>query len=125
MRTIEKKKMGRPTNDPKSNRVSFRLSEEDIEKINFCTEKTGKSKTDIIRNGINEIYEKIKEQESGGLMKIEKKKMGRPTNNPKTKPRQVRLDEECNLILEQYCKKKDVSKAEAIRRGIKKLKEEM
>lgn len=51
--------------------------------------------------------------------------MGRPTNNPKTKPRQVRLDEECNLILEEYCKKKDISKAEAIRRGIKKLKEEM
>lgn len=61
MRTIEKKKMGRPTNDPKSYRVSFRLSEEDVEKINFCTEKTGKSKTDIIRNGISEIYNKIKE----------------------------------------------------------------
>lgn len=52
--------MGRPTNDPKSYRVSFRLSEEDVEKINFCTEKTGKSKTDIIRNGISEIYNKIK-----------------------------------------------------------------
>lgn len=58
---IEKKKMGRPTNNPKSYRVSFRLSEEDIEKINFCTEKTGKSKTDIIRDGIKEIYDKIKE----------------------------------------------------------------
>lgn len=58
---IEKKKLGRPTNNPKSHRVSFRLSEEDIEKINFCTEKTGKSKTDIIRNGISEIYNKIKE----------------------------------------------------------------
>lgn len=53
--------MGRPTNNPKSYRVSFRLSEEDIEKINFCTERTGKSKTDIIREGIKEIYDKIKE----------------------------------------------------------------
>lgn len=59
------------------------------------------------------------------MIEIEKKKIGRPTNNPKTKPRQVRLDEECNLILDEYCKKNDVSKAEAIRRGIKKLKEEI
>lgn len=49
------------------------------------------------------------------------KKAGRPTSNPKSKPRQVRLDEECNTILEQYCKQEDISHAEGIRRGIKKL----
>ena len=50
------------------------------------------------------------------------KKTGRPTNNPKTNPRQVRLDVECNEILENYCKLASVSIAEGIRRGIKKLK---
>lgn len=50
------------------------------------------------------------------------KKAGRPTDNPKAKPRQVRLDEECNMILEQYCNQEKISKAEGIRRGIKKLR---
>lgn len=53
---------------------------------------------------------------------MEKKKMGRPTNNPKSKPRQVRLDEECNEILSKYCEQENISYAEGIRRGIKKLK---
>lgn len=61
MRTIEeKKKMGRPTTDaPKSYRESFRLSEEDMNKIRFCMEKAGMSKTDVIRAGIDAVYEKM------------------------------------------------------------------
>lgn len=35
----------------------------------------------------------------------------------------VRLDGETSKILTNYCKKEDVDKAEAIRRGIKKLEE--
>lgn len=50
------------------------------------------------------------------------KKVGRPTSNPKSKPRQVRLDEECKDILDRYCKQESISEAEGIRRGIKKLK---
>lgn len=50
------------------------------------------------------------------------KKVGRPTSNPKSTPRQVRLDMECKGILEQYCKQEEISEAEGIRRGIKKLK---
>lgn len=50
------------------------------------------------------------------------KKAGRPTSNPKTKPRQVRLDEECSDILKRYCKQESISESEGIRRGIKKLK---
>lgn len=60
VRKVEKKKMGRPTDAPKSYRESFRLSEEDMSKIRFCMEKTGMSKTDIIRAGIDAIYQKIK-----------------------------------------------------------------
>lgn len=49
------------------------------------------------------------------------KKAGRPTNSPKTKPRQVRLDEESSSILEQYCEQEKIPHSEGIRRGIKKL----
>lgn len=53
------------------------------------------------------------------------KKLGRPTSNPKNKPRQIRLDEECNIILEKYCSQEDITHAEGIRRGIKKLKDDI
>lgn len=49
------------------------------------------------------------------------KKLGRPTDNPKSKPIHVRLDSECENILERYCEQEGVKKTEAIRRGIKKL----
>lgn len=46
------------------------------------------------------------------------KKLGRPTENPKSKPIHVRLDEKCYMILEQYIQQENISRAEAIRRGI-------
>lgn len=53
------------------------------------------------------------------------KKMGRPTDNPKGKQIGVRLDEESEQILEIYCKQENVGTAEATRRGIKKLKDDI
>jgi len=51
------------------------------------------------------------------------KKIGRPTENPKKADRiTVRLDEESNKILQKYCEKENIDKAEGIRRGIKCLK---
>ena len=55
----------------------------------------------------------------------EKKKLGRPTDNPKGTSVHVRLDEECRITLEKYCQQKNVTKMEATRRGIKKLKEDL
>lgn len=49
------------------------------------------------------------------------RKAGRPTDSPKAKPRQVRLDEESSMILERYCLQENISHSEGIRRGIKKL----
>ncbi len=46
---------------------------------------------------------------------------GRPTENPKTERITVRLDDESKAILEGYCRREQVDKAEAIRRGIKRL----
>lgn len=56
---------------------------------------------------------------------MSEKKMGRPTNNPKTERITVRLDEESSEILDQYCRQENAERAEAIRRGIKKLKDDI
>ncbi len=50
-------------------------------------------------------------------------KMGRPTDNPKEYRITVRLDNECSEILKEYCDENKVKKGEAIRIGIKKLKD--
>lgn len=51
-------------------------------------------------------------------------RMGRPpTDNPKSERITVRLDSECSRILHEYCKKNEKDRAEAIRDGIRKLKE--
>lgn len=52
-------------------------------------------------------------------------KRGRPTNNPKPYRIAVKLDEESNNILKEYCEQEDVNKMEAARRGIKKLKADL
>ncbi len=46
---------------------------------------------------------------------------GRPTDNKKGSPIHVRLDDKTVEILDKYIKQENVSKAEAIRRGIAKL----
>lgn len=49
-------------------------------------------------------------------------KVGRPTDNPKEERITVRLDAECSNILNDYCKRNNVSKTDAVRIGIRKLK---
>lgn len=50
---------------------------------------------------------------------------GRPTSNPKEECLTVRIDKECSEILTSYCEKNGVNKGEAIRTGIKKLKDDI
>jgi len=52
-------------------------------------------------------------------------KTGRPTDNPKGNPIHIRLDDECNSILEKYCEQTKLSRAGAIRIGIKKLESDI
>jgi predicted DNA-binding protein len=54
---------GRPTNDPKKLNTRIRLSESDQEKLNFCCTILGFPKSEIIRQGINEMYIKALEKE--------------------------------------------------------------
>lgn len=52
---------------------------------------------------------------------MDKKKMGRPTDNPKPYKIGVKLDQESKDILDAYCAQEAVSVMEAARRGIKRL----
>ena len=54
------KKMGRPTDNPKSHKAVFRISEKEILMLDYCAEKTGRSRADIVREGIAIVYESLK-----------------------------------------------------------------
>lgn len=52
-----------------------------------------------------------------------KKSVGRPkSKNPKSESIHVRIDEKCIQILQDYCEREHITKAEGIRRGILLLK---
>lgn len=53
---------GRPTDDPKKERVGFRLSDEETKMLAYCCEVLGLSKTEVIRQGIKEMYKKSLEK---------------------------------------------------------------
>lgn len=54
-----KKKMGRPTDNPKQLSTRIRLSDTDVRRLEFCSQKTGKTKSEIIRMGIEKVYEEL------------------------------------------------------------------
>ncbi|MEL7658147.1 MAG: hypothetical protein AAGU75_19815 [Bacillota bacterium] len=53
------------------------------------------------------------------------KKMGRPTDNPKPHQVTVKFDDECKEIIDKYSKQENISKMEAVRRGVQKLKDDL
>lgn len=57
---VEKKKMGRPTQNPKTIVKRARISIEDAEKLKESAEKMDKTESEILRLGISEIYNKLK-----------------------------------------------------------------
>ena len=52
-------------------------------------------------------------------------KMGRPTDNPKKRCFNVRLDDRCERIVKEYAEQEEISRTEAVRRGIVKLESEI
>ena len=51
----------------------------------------------------------------------DKKKMGRPTNDPKDVKLTVRVNKATNEILEKHCKENNISKVEGVREAINRL----
>lgn len=56
---MAEKKLGRPRGSANPYRESFRLSQEDINKIHACMDAEGISKTDAIRKGIDLAYHQL------------------------------------------------------------------
>lgn len=56
------KKMGRSTSDPKNSTYKLRISDTDNEKLNFCCEKLNKSKADVLRLGLEKVYQELKNE---------------------------------------------------------------
>ena len=52
-------------------------------------------------------------------------KTGRPTDNPKCYKITVRLDDSSVRIMNAYCQQENIERAEAVRRGLKKLESEI
>lgn len=59
------------------------------------------------------------------MISVEKKKMGRPTNNPRPNKLSIRISDEDKKTLEDYCETENVNKTEAISRGIKRLRSDL
>ena len=51
---------GRPTNEPKKHETRIRMSDKDIEMLEYCCEVTGKTKAEVIRFGIKKDYTELK-----------------------------------------------------------------
>lgn len=53
---------GRPIKDGqrKEERITFRATDKDSEKIEFCCRETGLSKSEVIRKGVDNLFEQLK-----------------------------------------------------------------
>ena len=53
---VKKKKLGRPTTNPKTTRLEIRLSESESNLLDECVRRTGKDRTAVIVKGIAMVY---------------------------------------------------------------------
>lgn len=52
---------GRPTDERKDQTVRLRMSPSETEILDYCCEKTGMTRSEVLRLGIQKVYEGIKE----------------------------------------------------------------
>lgn len=50
------KKIGRPTDSPATNQLRIRLTDNELNKLNACSESLGINKSDIVRKGIDLVF---------------------------------------------------------------------
>ena len=55
-----KKKMGRPTENPKNIQTRIRMTEEEAKKLEYCAKEKNMTKTDVIILGIEKVYTELK-----------------------------------------------------------------
>lgn len=59
----EKSLMGRPTKDPKVHQARIRMTNGEWAMLDYCAKELKKTKTDVVAEGIKNIYKEIKEME--------------------------------------------------------------
>ncbi|MGE6664469.1 CopG family transcriptional regulator [Paenibacillus xylanexedens] len=58
---MSSKKMGRPLSDnPKSELIRVRADQAILSKLDACTEKLNTTRSDVIRKGIEKIYDELR-----------------------------------------------------------------
>jgi predicted DNA-binding protein len=51
---------GRPKiENPRKNNTRIRMTDDEVKMLEFCAKKTGKTKTDIVIDGIQRIYNEL------------------------------------------------------------------
>ncbi|RGE72627.1 hypothetical protein [Eisenbergiella massiliensis] len=50
-----------PKEDARENQYRLRMSDEELRKLEICCKKTGLSKAEVIRKGIEKVYEETNE----------------------------------------------------------------
>lgn len=63
MRRIEKKKMGRPTTNPRTGQINVRLSDKELALLNECAERMGTTRANVIVRGIETVHRELEEAE--------------------------------------------------------------
>lgn len=56
---VEKKKMGRPTDNPRTKKIGFRMSEMEIEDIQKCADAMNTQRVNAVVEGIRLLKEKL------------------------------------------------------------------
>lgn len=56
---VEKKKMGRPTDNPRTQKIGFRMSETEIEDIQKCADAMNTQRVNAVVEGIRLLKEKL------------------------------------------------------------------
>ena len=53
-------KMGRTTENPKTETIKIRATKDDRNKLLYCCEKDNKTQYEIVMKGIDEVYRELK-----------------------------------------------------------------
>ena len=52
-----------PAENPRHERVETKMTKEELEKLDYCCRATGKSRSEVIRAGIDVIYARLEKPE--------------------------------------------------------------
>lgn len=67
---------GRPPSDePKTHETKIRMSDNDIAMLEYCCKRTGKRKSQVIRMGVETLFNKLKAEETGESTKEDNKEL--------------------------------------------------